>query len=71
MMEHSHHSSESDDNLWTINVTSLIFFVVILCCFFAVCFIWDNDFNYYRAPAKRREYVIRHVIVAPDDGLGV
>jgi len=70
MME-AHHHVENDDNMWTLNITSLIIFLVILCCFFSLCFVWDNDFNYYRAPVKRKEYIIRHVIVHANDDAGV
>gem|GEM_PF-5904198 len=68
MLPHPNHHVEDEDHLLSINITSLIVFVIILCCFFALCFVWDNDFNVYRAPVRQREYVIRHVIVAPDDG---
>lgn len=65
------HNTETDDTMWTVNLTSLIIFVIILCCFFALCFVWDNDFSYYRASPQRKEYIIRHVIVAADDDGGV
>jgi hypothetical protein len=60
-----HHEAETDDSVFTINIVTIVIFFLIICCLFVLCFVWDSDFNSYRAP-KEQEIVIKHVIVKRD-----